>query len=507
MNESFPRAESADILLLLEGTFPYVSGGVSSWVDTLIRKFPNYTFAIVFLGGQKSDYNGFRYQLPPNVTHFEAHYLFDPTEKHKPHEAKPNPHDFDALTSVHDGFKNIDATDFCVLGKALKQSLVDQDRDLLSDFLFSRNAWDYVTKMYKENCPDISFLDYFWLVRNMHMPVYKVMNLIKVLPKVKMIHSISTGYAGFLGALIHHKFHYPFVLTEHGIYVKERKIDLLQGQWAAVGNFVQQRETITQQYMTEQWIKFFTILARFCYAAADPIISLFSECQRRQVLDGADESKTIIIPNGVNISRELKLKKAPHQERPIIGLIGRVVPIKDIKNLIRAMVLVKQKIPGAIAWIVGPTDEDPGYFTECKELVDVLGLKEQVVFKGMQRIPDILPELDVLTLSSISEALPLVILEAFDAGIPVVATDVGACRELISGVKEADRALGDAGIVVEIANADALANGIITLLTDIPRWQRSQHAARERVLTYYSMEQFVESYHQIYERSFLSWQG
>jgi glycosyltransferase involved in cell wall biosynthesis len=201
------------------------------------------------------------------------------------------------------------------------------------------------------------------------------------------------------------------------------------------------------------------------------------------------------------------LKESPNQQQPIIGLIGRVVPIKDIKNLIRAMVLVKQKIPGAIAWIIGPTDEDPSYFTECKELVDVLGLKEQVLFKGMQRVADILPQLDLLTLSSISEALPLVVLEAFDAGIPVVATDVGACRELLYGFDEADKKLGEGGIVVEIANADALANGILMLLADVPRWQRSQRAARERVVKYYSMEKFVESYRNIYERAMSVWQG
>ena len=47
---NFPRAERADIGLLLEGTFPYVSGGVSSWVNQIIRGFPQYTFALVFIG-------------------------------------------------------------------------------------------------------------------------------------------------------------------------------------------------------------------------------------------------------------------------------------------------------------------------------------------------------------------------------------------------------------------------------------------------------------------------
>ena len=68
------RAESADIALLLEGTFPYVSGGASSWSNQIQRAYPQYRFALVFLGSRRSDYGAFRYQLPDNVVHFEEHY-------------------------------------------------------------------------------------------------------------------------------------------------------------------------------------------------------------------------------------------------------------------------------------------------------------------------------------------------------------------------------------------------------------------------------------------------
>ena len=74
---TFPTADRADIALLLEGTFPYVSGGVSSWVNQIIRAFPEYRFAIVFLGSRREDYGAPKYPLPDNVVHFEAHYLYD----------------------------------------------------------------------------------------------------------------------------------------------------------------------------------------------------------------------------------------------------------------------------------------------------------------------------------------------------------------------------------------------------------------------------------------------
>ncbi len=75
--DEFPKAASADVALLLEGTFPYVSGGVSSWVNQIIRAFPDIRFAIVFLGSRRSDYGKPKYAIPPNVVHLETHFLHD----------------------------------------------------------------------------------------------------------------------------------------------------------------------------------------------------------------------------------------------------------------------------------------------------------------------------------------------------------------------------------------------------------------------------------------------
>ena len=60
-------APIADVGLLLEGTYPYVSGGVSSWVHQIINGFPDLTFAICFLGSRRQDYGEKKFQLPSNV--------------------------------------------------------------------------------------------------------------------------------------------------------------------------------------------------------------------------------------------------------------------------------------------------------------------------------------------------------------------------------------------------------------------------------------------------------
>ena len=82
MNDSWQKVINsgapADIGLMLEGTYPFVSGGVSSWVRQIIDGFPQFTFALVFLGGARKHYSNIKYPLPPNVVHLEIHYLMDP---------------------------------------------------------------------------------------------------------------------------------------------------------------------------------------------------------------------------------------------------------------------------------------------------------------------------------------------------------------------------------------------------------------------------------------------
>ena len=71
-----------------------------------------------------------------------------------------------------------------------------------------------------------------------------------------------------------------------------------------------------------------------------------------------------------------------------------------------------------------PEDEDKAYAQECRSIVNSLGLENNVKFLGFQQIDELLPTVGLGVLSSISEALPLVLLEGFAAGVPAVATDV-----------------------------------------------------------------------------------
>ncbi|MDB5904405.1 MAG: hypothetical protein JWM26_3283, partial [Betaproteobacteria bacterium] len=205
-------------------------------------------------------------------------------------------------------------------------------------------------------------------------------------------------------------------------------------------------------------------------------------------------------PNGIDIARYAPLRtQRPARTPPVMALIGRVVPIKDIMTYIRSMRTVVNRVPEAEAWIIGPEDEDAEYAQECRNLAVGLGLTDKVKFLGFQSLTDVLPQVGVVVLSSISEALPLVLLEGFAAGVPAVATDVGACRQLLYGLDAEDQALGAAGTVVGIADPQALATAVIELLTDQDKWQAASNAGIRRVETYYNQEQMFGRYRDIYE--------
>lgn len=498
---ALPRAESADIALLLEGTFPYVAGGVSSWVNQIIRAFPEYSFALVFIGSQESDYGDIKYKLPDNVVHLERHYIHAPETKPPVRAQAGDPDTYAMVSRLHEYFRAPSAANEAVVGEALA-SLSASGRLSDESFLYSRASWDYTTDQYRRFSRDPSFIDYFWTIRTMHQPLWMLSRVAESLLPARAYHTVSTGYAGFLAALLKWKTGRPVILSEHGIYTKERKIDLFQSDWIKDNRDAFSRDPTEIGYLRALWIRFFASLGRMCYDASDDIVALYETNRLRQVEDGAEDARTRNIPNGIDLPRLAKLRALRAETPPpILCLLGRVVPIKDLKTFIRAMRSVVNRMPQAEGWIAGPEDEAPDYVAECKDLVDSLGLAESVRFLGFQRIDALLPKVGLLVLSSISEALPLVVLEGYAAGVPVVTTDVGSCRQLVYGLPGEDAAFGASGRVVGIADPAALANASLELLEDHDAWSAAQAAGYKRVERYYTQELMFAQYRELYEKA------
>ncbi len=493
-----------DIALLLEGTFPYVSGGVSSWVNQIIRAFPELRFAIVFLGSRREDYGEQKYALPDNVVHLETHYLHDFAQNDapiKPTGGKLDEKVRDDLLRVHEMFKQgRDDPGGNAAFRSLCQALMPGGKLPAEQFLHGEESWKLICERYRRYCTDPSFVDYFWTVRIMHAPLWQLARIAHQLIPARAYHSVSTGYAGFLGAVLRQTRKRPLILSEHGIYTKERKIDLFKSEWIRDNRNVFQRDPTELSYFRQMWIGYFEWMGRFCYDAADPIIALYENNRLRQVADGARAERTFNIPNGISLKRFGALRALrPATPPPVLCLIGRVVPIKDVKTFIRAMRRVLNQLPQAEGWIAGPEDEDAAYAEECCNLAESLGVAERVKFLGFQKVEELLPKIGLTILSSISEALPLVILEGYAAGVPAVSTDVGSCRQLIEGLDEEDRALGQSGAVVNIADPQALADAALALLTDHAAWHAASRAGIARVERYYTDDLMFGHYRRVYE--------
>ena len=505
---ALPRADSVDVLLLLEGTYPFVSGGVSSWVYQIINGFPEIRFGALFIGSRKDDYGAMRYKLPPNLVHLDIIYLFEERDNPPVRPTRAPKAAIPAVEQLHEMLHNDLKNPQCLhsfsklFDAAAPDGLISHDT-----FLYSEESWDYIKQGYRKYSTDPSFVDYFWTIRNLHTPFWRLREAAARAPRARIYHSISTGYAGIMGVLLKHRNPAPFMLSEHGIYVKERKIDLFQANWLADNRNAFDRDSSQMGYYRQLWIRFFEHLGYLTYQAADDIIALYEANRLRQLADGAPPERTRNIPNGVNVVGLAPLREErPASPPPVLCLIGRVVPIKDIKTFIRSIRTIAKHMPDAEAWIAGPEDEDPEYASECRDLASQLGLDDKIKFLGFQKLPDLLPQIGLVVLSSISEALPLVILEGYAVGVPTVCTDVGSCRQLVEGLPGEDAALGNSGRVVRIADPEALANAALELLADPQEWERASQAAIKRVETYYTQPLMFARYQELYDKGF-AWQA
>lgn len=506
MIETRLSSEQVDILLFAEGTYPFVKGGVSSWIFDIIRNMPEYNFGIIFLGAYKGLYEHYLYPLPKNVIHLQIVYLFE--SKNDAETGCKRGKNLDALEKIkktHEIFKQ---------SHGYPNGLIDSIGDFskmmdpengfgFCQFLRSEEAWQYISEQYSNYSTDPSFIDYFWNIRNMHTPLWRMAEIIKEIPSTKILHTISTGYAGMLAAMVHQHHGFPLILSEHGLYSKERSIELLQtSMFPKVDQFIANKKLFSYQHRL--WLNFFDSLARTCYHYAEFIISLYQLAQSQQHAAGADINKTKVIPNGIDINKFAAIRRPPSVKIPkIVCFVGRIVRIKDIKTFIRSVAIMTAKDNNIVGWIKTAGSDDPDYKQECIDYINLLGLENKIQIISEGEMVDVLAKIGVLILSSISEGMPLVLLESLAAGIPVIATAVGACREIIEGRDEEDKLLGKCGAVVSIVNASMLADEAIKLLNDRQLWLNAREVGIKRVEKYYNQPMMINSYKEIYTKVIL----
>lgn len=465
------------IALVLEGSYPYVSGGVSSWVNQIITELSEHRFIIVSIMPSRSKLGPMQYTLPDNVIDVRTLFLEDYLEENP--LAGPREPRFSAREAqeVERFFRFDPGLDWSVALSALSDP---RKAGRFSAFFKSRYFWDVLHRRYETHFGREAFNPFFWTLRSMYMPLVHLMQ--QPLPEADVYHAVSTGYAGLIAMVAKERFGCRILLTEHGIYAREREEEILQAKW------------VTGIYK-RFWIDLFYFLAGGVYRHADLVLSLFDRNRRIQLELGSAEDRTFVIPNGVDPSR-FDRPLQPHEEFHV-GAVLRVVPIKDVKTLIRAFRLLRNVVDTAVLSLVGPTEEDPEYDRECRNLVRHLDLEPDVRFLGRQDVTELMPGFDVMVLSSLSEGQPLVILEAFAMGLPFIATDVGACKELIEG-SHGETGSG-AGFVVKPVSPYALFDAMLSIYQEPELGVAMGVNGKRRVLRDYTQEKMIASYREVYK--------
>ncbi|EOS38136.1 DUF3492 domain-containing protein [Lachnospiraceae bacterium] len=462
------------VCIVVEGCYPYVTGGVSSWVHGLIQSFPKLEFVILSIISSRSMSGKFTYQLPENVTEVHELYLEDVDWNRKGRKKlKLNKTEYQAFHSlVHN--RNVE---WEAVFRLFQEKPVSLDKLLMGeDFL------KIVREYYDQNYSQLVFSDFLWTVRSVYLPLLFTLKM--KLPKADLYHCLATGYAGVLGSMAKELYGSRFLISEHGIYTREREEELLRADWV-------------QGVYKNIWIDQFKKMSKLAYEKADLVTSLYEYARELQVDLGCPVEKTMVTPNGVALERltDIPGRTEEDEGKINVGAVLRVTPIKDVKTMIQAFSFAKEREPRLKLWIMGPRDEDEGYARECLEQAETLGVTD-VVFTGRIDIRDYLGRMDMTILTSISEGQPLTILEGFAAHKPAIATDVGNCRGLIYGENDD---FGDAGIVVHIMNVEEIAQAMVDLARNESMRLQMGENGYQRVVSGYQIGHMRSKYRKIYK--------
>lgn len=487
-----PAPAPADVCLLMEGSYPYVAGGVSTWTHDLIKAHADLTFHVVALVADRAP-RKLAYPLPDNVVGLSHVYLQapDPGRRRVVGAGELLRRLEGPLLRLQQGGGLAELEEILRLLRPFQGKV--GSRVLLN----SEEAFQTVVRMCQAQLPDASFLEYFWGLRALMGGMFAAM--LAELPAARVYHAISTGYAGLFAARARLETGRPALLTEHGIYTNERRIEILMAEWLFEGGSSSLSVERQTRDLRDLWLDTFASYSKACYEACDRIVTLYGGNQEFQRRQGAEEDKLQIIPNGIDYAGYSKVERSTEDRPPTIALIGRVVPIKDVKTFIRAAGILREDIPDLLAMILGPTEEDQQYFEECRTIVKHLGLEKTVIFAGRVRLTDWLGKIDAIALTSVSEAQPLVILEAGASGVPTVATDVGSCSELLLGRPDEDPPLGPGGAITTLASPLQTAQELRALLLDEPWRRRCAIAIKERVRRYYDKIEIDRIYRALYD--------
>ena len=485
-----PRDQNSrlKIALITEGTYPVVTGGVSTWCDQLISGMPNHDFQVLALTGSGAESPVWK--LPENVRSLRTVPVWGPPASPlRPGARRKEWVDRSQaeLTLLWDAALGPDDAD--PVGRtttALQNLVAISNRIGLAPALATRGSVAPILAAWNRHLvstgePPMSVADAVMAASI----VDRALALVDHRPaSADVIHASSNGPSSLI-ALAHSWRHgTPILLTEHGVYLRERYLALhgANFSWPV-------RRAVTA---------FLRRLCQVVVVSAHMVLPVNQFNARWERRLGALPERIHTISNGVDPGKFLPVTTEP--ALPTISFVGRIDPLKDLETLISAFALVRRQVPNAQLRLFGPTPtENHAYKQGLVELAETLGVTGAVHWEGPSKGSR--PAIEaghVVALSSVSEGLPFTLIESMMCGRATVNTDVGGVAECLDEARTT-------GMLVPARDPAAFAEACITLLCDDRLRAAMGAAARRRALAEFTLERCLRRYREAYAAARDGW--
>ncbi|WP_216215607.1 GT4 family glycosyltransferase PelF [Amycolatopsis aidingensis] len=471
-------AETArHIAVVSESTYPFGPGGVSLWTHQLIEGMPEHSFTAVAITAHGTE--RVAWPVPANL----AGVVNIPLWAGPPARARRVPGSF---ADTHRAFLR------AMLAAAEPDPRLRHERG--TEFLAAlRGFFDYARHgdlgAALSTNDSVDRLLVAWREAGEGAPgkltlhdaivaTDRIEHLLRPLaqPPVRadVCHLAMNGTSALVGMAAKWAHGTPIVLSEHGVYLRERYLGSAQEPVSPAVRLL--------------LLRFFRALAAAGYRTADLLAPHSSYNRRWGIYNGAAPERVRTMYNGIDPA-DFPPAGAEPDEATIV-FVGRIDPLKDLHTLLRAFALVRARRPGARLRMFGPVpagNED--YHADCLRLAAELGLDGSAVFEGrVPRQADAYHAGHLVALPSVSEGFPYTVVESMCTGRPPVCTDVGGVRE----------AVGDAGLVVPPRDHAAFAAACLRLLDDAGLRRELGARARRRVLDRFTLGRWNDAYREVY---------
>lgn len=232
---------------------------------------------------------------------------------------------------------------------------------------------------------------------------------------------------------------------------------------------------------------------RFLLRRADRVVAVSPAIADSLLRQGVAPDRVATIVNGIDPDRfQVARRRWPGvpEGAKVVGIVGRLIREKGVFVLLQAAATIVAQVPEVRFLFVGDGPERDA----LRQAAQRAGLGERVLLPGPQMdMPAVYASLDVLAQPSFSEGMPMTILEAMAAGLPLAATSVGAVPALLEPA--------GCGLLCPPGDAGALSSILLRILQDAELAQRLGEAARAHLREHYSAESMARQYLVLYEHA------